>query len=506
MRILVIYHHAESFENSRATVFDHLRCLETSDHGHDLVYHNTWEVAPDWTRVDLDHLSPPPAASSQEFVAAILHYTFLGMRGLGLPFFRWSRCFDWIRDLRCVKVAIPQDEGHLAGVLDDWLVALDVSVVCSVHHREDRPLYPLTRQRADIVSCLPGYIDTRAAALQADKTTPIAERSKDLVYRARQIPYFVGRHGQLKHRIATAVGDPARAAGLVCDVSTRAEDTILGAQWLDFLASSRAVLGVEGGYSAIDWYGEVTARLERFIDARPDATFDEFAAELPDGWDGHGLLTTTPRHFEAIITRTAQVLVEGEYKGILEAGRHYIPVAPDFSNVDEVVEQLRDHRLLQEIADRAWDEIGTREEFTYGGFASTIERAIEARTQRENIAVSSDDDRTTDGSEGTADDAVALERELAAQRRHDAMVAERLVSFQYELPRVLHEAMAKSAETIYGVSRLEPMEEHLLYRSEERMQGILRSTQRRALLACAITTAVATLVAFVAGLLVGRAL
>jgi hypothetical protein len=59
------------------------------------------------------------------------------------------------------------------------------------------------------------------------------------------------------------------------------------------------------------------------------------------------------RHFEAIGTGTVQLMFPGRFNDILEAGQHYIPVAPDLSDIAEAVAQLRDPLLRSRIAGAA---------------------------------------------------------------------------------------------------------------------------------------------------------
>jgi hypothetical protein len=62
------------------------------------------------------------------------------------------------------------------------------------------------------------------------------------------------------------------------------------------------------------------------------------------------------RHFDAIGTGTAQILFPGRYNDLLEPGRHYLRLEPDFSNIDEVLDALADapaRRALVEGA-REW--------------------------------------------------------------------------------------------------------------------------------------------------------
>lgn len=59
------------------------------------------------------------------------------------------------------------------------------------------------------------------------------------------------------------------------------------------------------------------------------------------------------RHFDAIGTRTCQILLEGRYNDILVADEDYICLRSDFSNIAEVMERFRNPAERQRIADNA---------------------------------------------------------------------------------------------------------------------------------------------------------
>jgi hypothetical protein len=48
------------------------------------------------------------------------------------------------------------------------------------------------------------------------------------------------------------------------------------------------------------------------------------------------------RHFDAIGTRTVQIMFPGRYNDILEADRHYLTLRPDFANIDTIIARFRD--------------------------------------------------------------------------------------------------------------------------------------------------------------------
>jgi hypothetical protein len=61
------------------------------------------------------------------------------------------------------------------------------------------------------------------------------------------------------------------------------------------------------------------------------------------------------RHFDAIGTKTCQIMFRGRYNDILEADRHYFALESDFSNIGEVLERFRDPDLCREISESAFD-------------------------------------------------------------------------------------------------------------------------------------------------------
>jgi hypothetical protein len=310
------------------------------------------------------------------FDAVVLHTTTLCMRW-NVWFDQWRRRLDWLADLDALKIALPQDEYDHAHTLDDWLSDLGVSVVGTVlddRHRAE--LYPRLEGSAAFYDVLTGYIDEPTALRIASTLTPLAARPNDVVYRARKLPYWFGSQGQQKHEIGDAVLERGVAQGLVCDVSTRAQEVFLGDSWLQFLASGRTTIGTESGSSVLDRRGETRARISELLHDEPGLSFAEVDARMPAGWDDYRFLAVSPRHLEAVVTRTAQILVEGRYSGVLEPGRHYIPVKPDFSDLDEALEQARDPELLERLVDHAYQDVYRSGRYSSRALTDTLARML----------------------------------------------------------------------------------------------------------------------------------
>jgi hypothetical protein len=308
--------------------------------------------------------------------AIVLHTTLLALRGAGW----WPdmlRPLAWVRDHPAIKIALPQDEYDHAELLDEWLRKWRVAVVFSnFGERYRKLLYPTLHDRARFEHAFTGYIDPATADGLADRLPPLAERELDIVYRASRLPFWFGRHGQLKHKIAEVVRGPAQLRGLRCDISTNPADTITSDAWFHFLMRGKVILGAESGSSVLDRRGEIRAAIQALLARVPQMSFAEVSRQLPAGWDDHQFFALGPRHFEAVFTKTVQVLVEGEYDGVFVPNRHYVPLKADFSNLDEVLDRVRDTRELQRIADCAYEEIYLSGRYSYAELCRQIDAIL----------------------------------------------------------------------------------------------------------------------------------
>ena len=128
-------------------------------------------------------------------------------------------------------------------------------------------------------------------------------------------------------------------------------------EWNLFLNGCRALIGAESGTYYLNERGRVLDEARRFnLSENRAATFDEiydkFYRGLPRGVSGKCI---SSRHFEPIGTKTCQLLLEGNYNGILKPDEHYIAIKRDFTNIDDAIERFRDTGYRTRIADRAYD-------------------------------------------------------------------------------------------------------------------------------------------------------
>ena len=100
---------------------------------------------------------------------------------------------------------------------------------------------------------------------------------------------------------------------------------------------------------------------------------EEVEAACFPGKDGSvPLYAISPRHLECCATRTCQILTEGDYNGILQPGVHYLSLKKDFSNLDDVLNEVVLDRKRAQLVKRAFEDVVASGHYTYKKFVDTI--------------------------------------------------------------------------------------------------------------------------------------
>lgn len=372
-KILVLWWYEPS-EEPRPAIAHHLHLMDHSPCKHRIHYYR------------LGNRQIPYWLKWTSYDVIILHTSLLCLR--------WNRMFprvkqqlEWLKNVKAQKIALPQDEYDFSEILDEWMYELNVDLIGSNFDEDLREvLYPLMTTQTQFFKCLTGYIDEPTAKQMAPLLLPLADRQLDIVYRATQLPYYYGSHGQLKHSIGGIVASRAEELGLRCDISTQPGDTITSEKWFHFLAASKATIGCESGSSVIDRRGAIQEYVNWRLSHHPGLTFEDISKELPVGWDSYEFFALSPRHFEAVITKTCQILVEGKYDGILVPDRHYIPLRKDFENLDEVLHKVQDTQLLEKMTNQAYEDFYESGKYTYTNGISRLDEVIAECPQQETVA------------------------------------------------------------------------------------------------------------------------
>lgn len=297
---------------------------------------------------------------------------------------RWSReVFEEIvkraapmADVGRVRVGLPQDEYTGADPLNRFINEFGLGHVFTLAAESEWPkIYrEVDRDAVGFTRVLPGYLSDHTRRRIERIVRGMGKRPIDIGYRAWAGAPWLGRHSLLKGEVGEMARAAAPAQGLRTDISSDPADVLYGDDWFRFLASSKYTLGCEGGASLLDWDGSIKDRTERYLAEHPGAGFDEVEAACFPGEDGNlDYFAIGPRHIEACATRTCQILVEGDYQGILRPWEHYIPLKRDLSNLEEVLELVRRDELREELTEAAYRDVIAAGSYTYESFVRQVE-------------------------------------------------------------------------------------------------------------------------------------
>jgi hypothetical protein len=292
-------------------------------------------------------------ASGGKFDVVVIHYSLCILFENYVPLY----LREALHEFDGLKIQVIQDEYRWINRMMDEMIYLGIDGLFSSLSTDNLPKVYRHPEMARVtkVSTLPGYV---SRDWPMGNVPAIKEREKHLIYRGREIPFWLGDVAWEKTSLAKEFSNRVTGKGLLVDLSSKEEDRIYGVGWLDFIKSGKAVLGLEGGSSIFDFDDSIEERVKTYLQENPDADYDEVHELILAPYEGNIVhRTITPRSFEAIAIRTAQVLFLGEYRGVMQPWRHYIPLERDFSNLDQVCGYLRDDDFLQELVDRAYEEI-----------------------------------------------------------------------------------------------------------------------------------------------------
>lgn len=321
------------------------------------------------SRIDLDRFDVVITHYSLSLGPLLHHY-------LGHPL------VEKLKRFRGLKAAFLQDEYREIQTYWRHINELGIDVLFScVPEDEIAKVYPAEKvPRLRVANVLTGYVPER---LLKQPVLPIARRPIDVGYRTRRMPFWLGRLGHEKWFIAEEFQRRAKDTNLKLDLSTREGERLYGDAWTNFVASCRAVIGVESGASIIDFDGKLEHRVESYVARNPEATFEEVSEKFLAPYEGSlKLHQISPRCFEAAALRTPMILFEGAYSGVLEPERHFIALKKDFSNFDNVVSKLRDHSFLQAMADRTYEEVALDPRWSYRSFIQKVDSTLQDAVER----------------------------------------------------------------------------------------------------------------------------
>ena len=273
----------------------------------------------------------------------------------------------WLKEVGAEFVAT-----QLLEETGDWLYAGSGARVVAVPHGINPAAFVMTTQRRD--------------------------RRIDIGVRSFPYPVYVGN--RLRNDLIEQVVLLGRGLGLEMDIET---DKRLSRQdWAALLNACRFTVATEAGSTHLDRDDTHALEVQAFLRTRraglaisPTASIRSLARRFPWKWREwilrnlrkigvvheaiendlrlheeviarfyHQRSQTmrngtciSSRHFDAIGCGTVQILVEGRYNDILQAGEHYVPISADLRNLPDVLKKLADPDFGNDIAERAWRHV-----------------------------------------------------------------------------------------------------------------------------------------------------
>jgi hypothetical protein len=356
MNVLCIYSRTATYTNA---VFDYLNAFAHSEK-------NSWFF--------LGYAGGALGVSLDEFDAVCIHYS------VRVAYDELSReSAEAIAAYRGVKAIFLQDEYENTKNTSDWIRRLKVSLVFTVVPEAGvAAVYPPTEfPSVRFVSCLTGYAP--APVPHFDRQVPPSRRRIVVGYRGRPLPLKYGELGREKIAIGAMVRRYCEQSGIPCDIRWDEEGRIYGDAWPAFLGSCRAMLATESGSNVFDWDGNLEDEIAEYRKANPTATEGDIHSALIASRERPGLMNQiSPKVFEAIGARTALVLFEGGYSGVLTPWRHYIPLKKDGSNLTEVFAALSNGDLVDSMTEVAYSDIILSGRHSYQQFVDRVDDELAA--------------------------------------------------------------------------------------------------------------------------------
>jgi len=349
--ILLLYHHP--LRQSASTIMEHVNAFKKYSR------FNVWNVNTE--------LGFPEGLRRAQFKTLVLHYS------LFVPP-RYYLDEDFLNYIamcpHTYKIAFFQDEYRFCQQRFAFINRCKVDCVYTLlEPRYFSHVYQKYTKVEKLISTLPGYVSDDLIAVAQKITKPENEREIDVGYRARRLPFYMGKGAQEKHEIGIRFRECASASGLKTDIETDERRRIYGRRWYEFLANCRAVLGVEAGVSIFDLEDKVRIECERLIAENPRIRFGEVSKRVLQPWEGNvPYRTISPRHFEAAALRVCQILSEGDYSGVMQPMVHYIPLKKDFSNFGDVIRMLKDKKLRSRFIENAYRDVVASGQYSYRKF------------------------------------------------------------------------------------------------------------------------------------------
>lgn len=181
------------------------------------------------------------------------------------------------------------------------------------------------------------------------------DRIIDVGNRSYEYPWYLGD----VDRVKTLEFLDKLDVNLKLDISTNPLKRFNRQEWANFLNTCKFTIASEAGSSFLERDDKTRKLVNEYIDKNPDITFEKIYEKFFKNYKGESIngKCVSSRHFDAVGTKTCQILLEGRYNDILEPNIHYLELKKDFSNINEVIEKMKNPIHIKEIVDNAYEYV-----------------------------------------------------------------------------------------------------------------------------------------------------
>lgn len=136
------------------------------------------------------------------------------------------------------------------------------------------------------------------------------------------------------------------------------EGNLPRSDWANFLVKASATIGAEAGTNFLDRHGEILSAAKKAHEqnhGEVSFSHQEYAENNNIEYTSGKAISS--RHFEAMGTKTVQILLEGEYNHLMTPDLHYISIKKDLSNFKEKWQEFEDPSRCTDISESCFEYV-----------------------------------------------------------------------------------------------------------------------------------------------------
>ena len=283
------------------------------------------------------------------------------------------------------KFAFIQDEYYDTNLIKMFLETININTVFTCIPKEHISKIYDNLNNTGFVHNLTGYVPE----YNLDRI-PIKDRECDVFYRGRELHYWYGDLGQDKMNIGKYMKKHCNEYNLISNIDWNGENCIYGDNWFKVLGNSKVTLATESGTTIFDIDNTIVRDINILLDENPTRSHQNGYSKTPKFSYKQikkmvnlernlvpNMGQISPKMFEAIMLGTVLVMYEGHYyPGFLIPDVHYIVLKKDYSNINEVINKIKDDNFLQKMSDRAYNDIIRSGLYSYKQFIKMFDKEV----------------------------------------------------------------------------------------------------------------------------------